>query len=190
MWCLGRGLGRHVHSLHNSLVSGSHLLGCVNMTSRCCDRPRKPCFLASSFCRQTRQDGEGFCNRILSSADRGILWALKMCRNLIPSHLSEAAGGWLVKEICTGSSFSSLTSAALNLGIASLADDISFAYGSFEKESLLLARHVQEIHNFLGFIKNPVFNNFSSVTDEKKKLYSHTAEDSKLSAFGRNGRFM
>lgn len=31
-----------------------------------------------------------------------------MCRNPIPSKFSEAAGGWLVKEICTGSSFSSL----------------------------------------------------------------------------------
>lgn len=101
----GRGLGRCVHSLHESLVSGSHLLRCADMTSRCCDGPRKPCFFASSFCRQPIQDGEGFCNRILSSADRGIPRALKMCRNLIPTHLSETAGGWLVKEIFTGSSF-------------------------------------------------------------------------------------
>lgn len=107
-----------------------------------------------------------------------------MRRNLIPSNFSEPAGGWLVKEICTGSSFSSLASAALSTGIVSLADDISFAYGTFEKEPLLLARHVQEIHSFLGFIKTSVFNNFSSVTDGKEKLYSHTEEDSKLSVFG------
>lgn len=86
-----------------------------------------------------------------------------------------------------GSSFSSLISAALSTGIVSLADDISFAYGIFEKEPLLLARHEQEIHSFLGFIKNTGFNNFSSVTDGKENLYSHTAEDSKLSAFGKTG---
>lgn len=93
----------------------------------------------------------------------------------------------MVKKMCTGSSYSSLTPAALSTGIVSLADDISFAYGTFEKEPLLPARHVQEIHSFLGFIKNTGFNNFSSVTDGKEKLYSHTAEDSKLSAFGEIG---
>jgi len=93
----------------------------------------------------------------------------------------------LVKEICTGSSFSSPISAALSTGMVSLADDINFAYGTFEKEPCLLARRVQEIHRFLAFIKNTVFNNFSSVTDGKEKLYSHTAEDSKLSVFGETG---
>lgn len=53
-----------------------------------------------------------------------------------------------------GFSFGSLTSAALSTGIASLADDINFANGAFEKEPLLLARHVQEKHSFLWFIKN------------------------------------
>jgi len=83
-----------------------------------------------------------------------------------------------------------LASADLSSGIAPLADDTSFAYGSFEKKSLLLARRVQEMYDFLGFIKNSIFNNFSSVTDEKKELYTHTAEDSKLSVFGGSGRFM
>lgn len=64
--------------------------------------------------------------------------------------------------MCRGSSFRSFTSAALSTGIVSLADDIRFAYGTFEKEPFLLARHVQEIHSFLDFIKNTVFNNFSS----------------------------
>lgn len=93
----------------------------------------------------------------------------EMRRNLIPSKFSEAAGGWLVKEICTGSSFSSLTSDALSTGIVFLADDGRFACCTAEKEPFLLARHVQEIHSFLGFIKNTVFNNISSVTDGKEK---------------------
>lgn len=46
-----------------------------------------------------------------------------------------------------------LTSAALSSGIAPLADDTSFAYGTSEKKSLLLARRVQEMYDFLGFIK-------------------------------------
>lgn len=43
---------------------------------------------------------------------------------------------------------------------------------------------------FWGSLKNSIFNNFSSVTDEKEEFYTHTAEDSKLSVFGGNGRFM
>lgn len=80
----------------------------------------------------------------------------------------------MVKEICTGSSFSSLTSDASSTGIVFLADNGSFACGTAEKEPFLLARHVQEMHNFLGFIKSTVFNNLSTVTDGKEKLYSHT----------------
>lgn len=114
----------------------------------------------------------------------------KMCRNLIPSKFSGAAGGWLVKEICTGSSFSSLTSDAFSTGIVLLADDGRFACGTAEKEPFFLARYVLEIHSFLGFIKSTAFNNLSSVTDGKEKLYSHTEDDSKLSVFGGNRRFM
>lgn len=114
----------------------------------------------------------------------------KMRRNLVPSKFSEAAGGWLVKEICTSSYFSSLTSDALSTGIVFLADDGRFACGTAEREPFFLARHVQKIHSFLGFIKSTVFNNLSSVTDGKEKLYSHTEEDSKLSVFGGNRRFM
>lgn len=66
----------------------------------------------------------------------------KMRRNLVPSTFSEAAGGWLVKEICTSSYLSSLTSDALSTGIVYLADDGTFACSFPAKEPGMYRKYI------------------------------------------------